>query len=76
VRGPAEASVRNQRKYLEAFVQRAAQENIDYLINEAFDQPWKAQQEGIVGKHWGLFNADRTKKNSRLLRKLKISQKT
>ena len=29
----------------------------DYYIVEAFDQPWKAGNEGAVGAYWGLFDA-------------------
>src|SRR5262249_40642797 len=29
---------------------------------EAFDQPWKAYQEGAVGSYWGVYNVNRTPK--------------
>ncbi len=44
--------------FLRHFLTRAAAENYDYYIIEAFDQPWKAEQEGAVGAFWGVFDAD------------------
>ena len=41
------------------FLKLAASKNYDYYIIEAYDQPWKAEQEGAVGAFWGLFDADR-----------------
>ena len=29
---------------------------------EAFDQPWKARDEGAVGAYWGVYNLDRQPK--------------
>lgn len=34
-------------------------EGLNYLIIEAFDQPWKAVKEGQVGAYWGLFTTER-----------------
>ena len=48
--------------FIRKFLKLAASNNYDYYIIEAYDQPWKAEQEGAVGAFWGLFNADRTPK--------------
>jgi hypothetical protein len=37
----------------------AADNDFDYNVVEAYDQPWKAQLEGTVGARWGIFDADR-----------------
>lgn len=58
-RGASVASPQNQARYLKAFTDRATREGVDYLIIEAFDQPWKQSQEGVVGAHWGLFTVGR-----------------
>src|SRR5262249_45586768 len=39
------------------------QQNIDFCVVEAFDQPWKSYDlEGKAGGYWGLWNADRQPK--------------
>ena len=48
--------------FIRKFLKLAASNNYDYYIIEAYDQPWKAKQEGAVGAFWGLFNADRSPK--------------
>ena len=40
----------------------AAERGIDYNLFELFDEPWKAGQEGTVGAHWGMLDADRRMK--------------
>jgi exo-beta-1,3-glucanase (GH17 family)/cellulose synthase/poly-beta-1,6-N-acetylglucosamine synthase-like glycosyltransferase len=56
-RGAAEASVANQAYFIRNFVQLAMDKGYDYYIVEAYDQPWKAGNEGAVGAYWGLFDA-------------------
>jgi hypothetical protein len=34
----------------------------NYFVIEAFDQPWKASDEGSVGAYWGVYNAARQQK--------------
>ncbi len=58
-RGQAQASDALEGKFLRNFIAIADKKNYDYFIMEAFDQPWKMQQEGSVGAYWGVFNADR-----------------
>ena len=48
--------------FIRKFLKLAASNNYDYYIIEAYDQPWKAEQEGAVGAFWGLFDADRSPK--------------
>jgi exo-beta-1,3-glucanase (GH17 family)/cellulose synthase/poly-beta-1,6-N-acetylglucosamine synthase-like glycosyltransferase len=63
-RKSAVASPVNQGMFLRRFLNAAALYDLDYIIVEAFDQPWKANLEGGVGAYWGLFNADRNPKFS------------
>lgn len=44
--------------FLRHFLTLAEAKNYDYYIIEAFDQPWKAAQEGAVGAFWGIFDAE------------------
>ncbi len=52
-----------QADFIRGFLVRAAKENYDFYIVEAFDQPWKATSfESSVGPHWGLFDVTRQPK--------------
>ncbi len=44
--------------FLRQFLTLATAKNFDYYIMEAFDQPWKAEQEGAVGAFWGILDAE------------------
>jgi exo-beta-1,3-glucanase (GH17 family) len=46
-------------KYFSIFRNVADREKFDYNVVEAFDQYWKARQEGTVGASWGLLDAYR-----------------
>jgi exo-beta-1,3-glucanase (GH17 family) len=59
-RGFAAPSVVNAARYTRGMIDVVTRHNLDYNIVEAFDQPWKATLEGVVGAHWGLFSKDRT----------------
>ncbi|WP_421998409.1 hypothetical protein [Reyranella sp.] len=48
-----------QVRFFSIFRGIAEREKFDYNIVEAFDQYWKARQEGTVGAAWGLLDADR-----------------
>lgn len=61
-RNAAEATPANQAYFIRNFVQLALEKGYDYYIVEAYDQPWKAGNEGAVGAYWGLFEADGTPK--------------
>jgi exo-beta-1,3-glucanase (GH17 family)/cellulose synthase/poly-beta-1,6-N-acetylglucosamine synthase-like glycosyltransferase len=50
--------------FIRKFVTLAAENGYDYYVIEAYDQPWKAEQEGAVGAFWGLYDADRAAKFS------------
>jgi len=60
--GKAKASIANEAKFLRQFLNLAAQQNIDYCVMEAFDQPWKRPLEGVVGAHWGIWTVERSLK--------------
>ena len=49
----------NQATFLRRFLNGATERNLDYIIVEAFDQPWKQEIEGGAGAYWGIFDADR-----------------
>jgi exo-beta-1,3-glucanase (GH17 family) len=51
-----------QVRYFSMFRTLAAKEGFEYNVIEAFDQYWKARQEGSVGAAWGLLDASRTDK--------------
>jgi exo-beta-1,3-glucanase (GH17 family) len=51
-----------QVRYFSMFRTIAAREGFDYNVIEAFDQYWKARQEGTVGAAWGLLDAQRADK--------------
>jgi exo-beta-1,3-glucanase (GH17 family) len=51
-----------QVRYFSIFRAIAEREHFDYNIVEAFDQNWKARQEGTVGAAWGLLDAHREDK--------------
>jgi exo-beta-1,3-glucanase (GH17 family) len=48
-----------QVRFFSMFRSLAEREHFDYNFVEAFDQHWKARQEGTVGATWGLLNAYR-----------------
>jgi exo-beta-1,3-glucanase (GH17 family)/cellulose synthase/poly-beta-1,6-N-acetylglucosamine synthase-like glycosyltransferase len=58
----AVASVANQATFLRRFLDRAEKEGYVYYVMEAFDQPWKQEEEGSVGAYWGVYNAQREPK--------------
>jgi exo-beta-1,3-glucanase (GH17 family)/cellulose synthase/poly-beta-1,6-N-acetylglucosamine synthase-like glycosyltransferase len=63
-REAAVASTANEALFLRRFLHRAQQENYQYFLMEAFDQPWKAQSEGGVGAYWGVYDVKRRPKFS------------
>ncbi len=61
--GDADPSLVNQAMFLRHFLNYAQENNIDYNIVEAFDQPWKIRLDNNpVEKHWGIWTADRQPK--------------
>lgn len=63
-RGPAAPGRVNEAIFLRRFVTLADREHVNYNIIEAFDQPWKYEDEGVAGANWGLWNAERRQKFS------------
>ncbi len=61
-KGVAEASPTNQARFVREFLNLATREGLDYFVMEAFDQPWKREIEGYVGRYWGLFDVHRQPK--------------
>lgn len=53
-----------QALFLRQFLPLAQEQNIDYYVMEAFDQPWKRPMEGVVGGHWGIYDQHRHPKFS------------
>lgn len=58
-RGFAVPSVVNAARYIRGMIGIAHRHTFDYNIVEAFNQPWKATLEGVVGANWGLLSAER-----------------
>lgn len=58
LRRAAEPSLVDEALYLRAFLRYASDVHMPYNVIEAFDQPWKREQEGTVGGYWGIFNSD------------------
>ncbi len=61
-REDAAPSVVNEAVFLRRFIALARAEGFEYNIIEAFDQPWKYQNEGVVGANWGLWSESRSLK--------------
>jgi len=62
MRGDADASQADQAIYLRTLVNTLNAKGYNYFVIEAFDQPWKASEEGAVGAYWGVYNLDRQPK--------------
>ena len=58
-REKAVASEANEALFLRRFLAWAEKDKVPYYIMEAFDQPWKGQEEGAVGAYWGVYDATR-----------------
>lgn len=61
-RGAAEASPADQAIYLRTLVNKLNAQGYNYFVIEAFDQPWKIDDEGSVGAYWGVYNFERQAK--------------
>ncbi len=60
--GQARATPANQALFIRGFLQQAQALGIDYVLIEAFDQPWKIATEGRAGAYWGLWDTWRQPK--------------
>ncbi|SEQ08286.1 Exo-beta-1,3-glucanase, GH17 family [Azotobacter beijerinckii] len=61
-RGGADASQADQAVYLRTLVNTLNAQGYNYFVIEAFDQPWKIDDEGSVGAYWGVYNFERQPK--------------
>lgn len=61
-RDEAAPSIVSEARYLREFAAYAEDNDLDYNLIEAFDQPWKRALEGTVGGHWGFFTTEREPK--------------
>lgn len=55
-------SIENEARYIREFLKEANNKHVSYFLMEAFDQPWKIQQEGWIGGYWGMYTANRLPK--------------
>ncbi len=60
--GRARATPANQGLFVRSFLREATARQIDHVLIEAFDQPWKIALEGRAGAYWGLWNTWREPK--------------
>ena len=58
-RGFSVPSVVNEARFIRDFIKVANANGFDYNIVEAFNQPWKAAFEGVIGAKWGLYDSSR-----------------
>ena len=60
------ASEANQQRYYGELQDWATKTNTTVFFFEAFDEPWKGNPDNPLGaeKHWGLFNVDRSPKQT------------
>jgi exo-beta-1,3-glucanase (GH17 family) len=56
-REDAAPSLVNQARFVREFTSWAHDSGIKYNLIEAFDQPWKRNQEGTVGGYWGIYDS-------------------
>jgi len=61
-RGNANASLADEALFLRRFLSVAEKQGYRYYLMEAFDQPWKARDEGGVGAYWGIYDVNREQK--------------
>lgn len=61
-RKEAVASTANEALFLRRFLDEAERRDYVYYLMEAFDQPWKARNEGAVGAYWGVWDVERQPK--------------
>jgi exo-beta-1,3-glucanase (GH17 family) len=58
-RGNSIPSVVNEARFIRDFIKIANANGFDYNLVEAFNQPWKAAFEGVIGAKWGLYDSSR-----------------
>lgn len=50
------ASLVNEARFIREFLNFAEQQQYNYFIMEAFDQPWKHSTEGTASGYWGIYD--------------------
>ena len=74
----AEVSIRAQEQFLIDLNQWINEKQVSTFLFEAFDEPWKGggDQSGPdeVEKHWGVYNSDRTPKESLVNYQIEVSK--
>lgn len=55
-------SLVNEATFLREFMNEARKLHLTYYVMEAFDQPWKIENEGAAGAFWGVYDASRKPK--------------
>ena len=56
--GSAVPSPENAKRYFVGFLDWAKDNNVPYFYFDAYDEPWKAANEGLLGAHWGIWDKD------------------
>lgn len=62
-RGAAAPSLANQRRFVQEFIVKAAEQNADTFLFAAFDENWKRRPGAEVEAHWGYYTANRQPKH-------------
>jgi hypothetical protein len=60
--GYAVPSLQNAAYYFLNFASWARAKNVSFFYFEAFDEPWKATDEGLQGASWGIWDKNRNLK--------------
>ena len=56
-------SLANQRRFVQEFIVKAAEQNADAFYFAAFDESWKRRPGAEVEAHWGFYTANRQPKH-------------
>ncbi len=62
-RAAAVPSRANQRRFVQEFIAKAAEQNADAFFFAAFDENWKRRPGAEVEAHWGYYTASRQPKH-------------
>lgn len=63
VRNGAVPSLANQKRFVQEFIAKAAEQNADAFLFAAFDENWKRRPGFEVEAHWGYYTANRQPKH-------------
>ncbi|MBP5198638.1 MAG: hypothetical protein J6033_06245 [Lachnospiraceae bacterium] len=59
---PKQATVANQKMYIKELNEWLEEEQVVAFLFEAFDEPWKGDNQDRPERNWGLFDVNRKKK--------------